>query len=216
MIEVHTKGRAAGLVPAAAFYPRLVVDLRYAGSRNFFGRALYDRAEAWLLEGAARKLAAAAQAVAAAGYGLALLDAYRPLRVQAAMWEILPDGDFVAPPERGSSHNRGAAVDVTLLGADGSPVPMPSEFDEFSERASHAYEGGPAAALEARRFLRTCMEAAGFVAYEAEWWHYVDPEGRGRPLLDLSFDELAEPAGPAELAELAGPADGAAGGVYGR
>lgn len=198
MIGSLTKGRAAGLVPASAFYPKLFLDLRYAGPRNFFGRALYDRAEAWLLEGAARKLAAAASAAARGGYALAVLDAYRPLRVQAAMWEILPDGDFVAPPERGSSHNRGAAVDVALIMPDGSPVSMPSEFDEFSERASHAYEGGPAAALEARRFLRASMEAAGFVSYEAEWWHYIDPEGRGRPLLDLSFDELAEPAEGAE------------------
>lgn len=198
MIGSLTKGRAAGLVPASAFRPGLKIDLRYAGPRNFFGRALYDSAEAWLLEGAARKLAAAAAAAAEGGYALAVLDAYRPLRVQAAMWEILPDGDFVAPPERGSSHNRGAAVDVTLLMPDGSPVPMPSEFDEFSERASHAYEGGPGAASAARRFLRACMEGAGFSAYEAEWWHYVDPEGRGRPLLDLGFDELAEPAEGAE------------------
>lgn len=198
MIGSLTKGRAAGLVPASAFRPKLKVDLRYAGSRNFFGRALYASAEAWLLEGAARKLAAAAAAAEEGGYALAVLDAYRPLRVQAAMWEILPDGDFVAPPGRGSSHNRGAAVDVTLLKPDGSPVPMPSEFDEFSERASHAYEGGPEGASAARRFLRACMEGAGFSAYEAEWWHYVDPEGRGMPLLDLSFEELSQPAERAE------------------
>ena len=202
-----------GLVDLSLACPSVQVDLRYATDRNFFKARLYDDNHAWLLEPTARKLCQAAVLVAARGLVLIVLDAYRPLAVQDLMWQILPDPAFVAPSSRGSIHNRGAAVDVTLAHHDGSPVAMPSEFDEFSERASHLYKGpeqgslkggemvnfdpesGSGAlerqALEARDFLRNCMESAGFVAYEAEWWHYTDPETRGYPLLNLSLSQLA-------------------------
>ena len=171
-----------GLVALDRVCPNVMVDLRYATDRNFFKTRLYDDEHAWLLEATARKLSQAAMLAAARGLVIVVLDAYRPLAVQDLMWRILPDPDFVAPSSRGSIHNRGAAVDVTLAHADGRPVAMPSEFDDFSERASHAYRGAGSGelegrdqetkTLEARDFLRACMESAGFVAYEAEWWHY--------------------------------------------
>ena len=189
------------LVNLQIFCPKLHIDLRYATDNNFFGSRLYDDDRAWLLEATALKLSRAASLAAARGMVIVVLDAYRPLAVQDLMWRILPDPDFVAPSSRGSIHNRGAAVDVTLAYADGTPVAMPSRFDEFSERASHAYRGAgfgelegrdqEAKALEARDFLRACMESAGFVAYEAEWWHYTDPDGRESPLLNLSLSQLA-------------------------
>jgi D-alanyl-D-alanine dipeptidase len=101
------------------------------------------------------------------------------------MWEIMPDAKFVAPASRGSVHNRGAAVDVTLADALGKLLPMPSEFDEFSERSALDYSGGDPAALANRDRLRVIMEGAGFASYSAEWWHYVDPELAGSPLLDI-------------------------------
>lgn len=193
--------------------PGIRVHLQYATDNNFFGSRFYDDDRAWLLEPTARKLSQAAVLVAARGLVIVVLDAYRPLAVQDLMWRILPDPNFVAPSSRGSIHNRGAAVDVTLAFADGSPVAMPSNFDDFSERASHLYkgvenrnlEGGDLVdctveteagalerqALEARDFLRSCMESAGFVAYEAEWWHYTDPDTREFPLLNLSLSQLA-------------------------
>ncbi|OHD81262.1 MAG: hypothetical protein A3J97_16175 [Spirochaetes bacterium RIFOXYC1_FULL_54_7] len=203
-----------GLVDLRLACPRVQVDLRYATDRNFFRTRLYDDDRAWLLAATARKLSQAASLAAARGLVIVVLDAYRPLAVQDLMWRILPDPDFVAPSSRGSIHNRGAAVDVTLAHDDGSPVAMPSEFDDFSEHASHRYKGSgehesrpresqelearalearalEARALEARDFLRDCMEAAGFKAYDAEWWHYTDPETRGYPLLNLSLSQLA-------------------------
>ncbi|MBU0927402.1 MAG: M15 family metallopeptidase [Spirochaetes bacterium] len=180
-----------GLVRVREACPRVVVDLRYATARNFLGTRLYDGDEAWLLEGAATRLAEASRLAEAMGRRLVVLDAYRPLSVQALMWDLQPDPAFVAPASRGSIHNRGAAVDVALAGPDGRELAMPSAFDEFSERASHGYEGGDPVALENRGALRSCMEAAGFAAYEAEWWHYVDPDSRAAPLLDVPLSELA-------------------------
>lgn len=179
-----------GLVRVRDVCPDVRIDMRYAACDNFFGTRLYDGADAWLLANAAGKLGRAADLVARRGYRLVVLDAYRPLSVQARMWEILPDPDFVAPTSRGSIHNRGAAVDVTLADADGVEVAMPSGFDEFSERASHGYAGGDPVALANRDTLRYCMERAGFKPYEAEWWHYIDPECRDSPLLDIPLSLL--------------------------
>ena len=166
------------------------MDMRYATERNFFKVRLYDGDSAWLLAGAASKLAKAVGLAAERGLRLVVLDAYRPLSVQARMWEILPKEGFVAPPSRGSNHNRGAAVDVSLADAQGQELPMPSVFDEFSERASHTYTQGDAVALRNRDELRLCMERAGFRSYIAEWWHYNDPESLDCPLIDITLSAL--------------------------
>ncbi|MFH2116265.1 MAG: M15 family metallopeptidase [Spirochaetota bacterium] len=179
-----------GLVDLSLACPEVRVDMRYATDRNFFKARLYDGDRAWLLEPTARKLSQAASLAAVRGLLIVVLDAYRPLAVQDLMWRMLPDPAFVAPSSRGSIHNRGAAVDVTLAYEDGSPVAMPSEFDDFSERASHGYRGTGTGTLEGRDFLRVCMESAGFKAYDAEWWHYTDPETRNYPLLNLSLSQL--------------------------
>lgn len=181
---------AHGLVDLAAACPGVIVDLRYATTRNFFKTRLYDGDRGWLLAATAKRLAAAAAIAAMHGCRLVVLDAYRPLAVQALMWDILPDPEFVAPASRGSIHNRGAAVDVTLADSAGNELAMPSGFDEFSERASHLYAGGDAASLSNRDLLRSCMERAGFKAYDAEWWHYSDPETRSSPLIDIPLSKL--------------------------
>ncbi len=180
-----------GLVNVADVCPSVIVDMRYATDRNFFKTRLYDGDSAWLLEEPARKLAVAAALAKAVGRRLVVLDAYRPLSVQELMWAILPDPEFVAPATRGSIHNRGAAVDVTLADENGCELPMPSGFDEFSERASHLFSGGDSAALAERDSLRSLMERAGFVAYDSEWWHYTDPESRAGPLIDVPLSTLS-------------------------
>jgi len=125
-----------------------------------------------------------ARALLRAGCRLLVYDAYRPLAAQRRLWALNPDPRFVADPAKGSMHSRGAALDCGLAGLDGCALAMPSDFDEFSERAAHSYRGGAPAALARRDALRRAMEDAGLQALEEEWWHYSDPAGRGWPLLD--------------------------------
>lgn len=170
--------------------PGVLVDLRYATSENPFGRAFYTSPVAFLRKGTAEKLKRAANLLAEQGMRVKIWDAYRPLSVQRALWEAVPDPNFVAPPERGSRHNRGAAVDVTLVTSSGGAVPMPTDFDDFSERA-HAKSMLPSEEERANRaILRAAMEAAGFEAITSEWWHFNDPESERYPLCDIPAEDL--------------------------
>lgn len=163
--------------------PDAALDVRYATARNLVGEPLYPFPAVFLLEPAARKLAAAAASLRSRGLRLVLYDGYRPLSVQRRLWAARPDPRFVADPAKGSQHNRGAAVDAGLCDAKGEPLAMPSEFDEFGPAARHA--GGNSG------ILRAAMEGAGFKALEEEWWHYSDPSLRDAPLIDVPFDRIA-------------------------
>ncbi len=139
------------------------------------GVAMYDRASARLQRPVAEALGRVQRTLVAEGLGLLVFDAYRPWYVTKMFWEATPDSQrvFVADPSRGSRHNRGAAVDLTLYDLrTGVPLPMPSGYDEFTERAFPDYAGGTAAERANRARLRRAMEAEGFTVYEAEWWHF--------------------------------------------
>lgn len=177
------------MVDVRTAVPDAVLDVRYATSRNFLGRAVYAAPVARLRRSTAEKLAKAAGALRADGRRLVIFDAYRPLAVQRLMWEARPDPRFVADPARGSAHNRGGAVDAGLADAEGRAVAMPSEFDEFGPSAAHDAPGAsPAALVEAGR-LKAAMEAAGFLSLPEEWWHYQDAASADWPLLDLPLVE---------------------------
>lgn len=180
------------LVAVLALVPDAVIDLRYATSRNLTGKPLYPAPVALLARPAAEKLAVAAAALRRQGLRLVVYDAYRPLSAQRALWKAKPDARYVADPKTGSSHNRGAAVDVGLADAQGKPLLMPTDFDVFAPQAAHGAKGvAPAAAANAAR-LRAAMEAAGFEALAEEWWHYRDPAGKAWPLREESFEEAVE------------------------
>jgi len=185
---------APPLVDAAARLPDALLDLRYAGSRNPAGRPLYPAARCLLLEPVAELLARAAAALRARGYRLVLWDCYRPISVQRELWRRRPDPRYVADPERGSHHSRGAAVDLSLATPAGEPVEMPTDHDAFERRARPDVDEGVSAAARAHRaILRQAMEQAGFRQNRGEWWHY-DAAGFGRhPLLDLP---IAGPGAP--------------------
>ncbi|HEY1906994.1 MAG TPA: M15 family metallopeptidase [Myxococcaceae bacterium] len=179
-------GTAGGLVDASARVPGLVVDLAYATDDNFLGKAVYpEGARCLLLPGVADRLAAVARALEARGLRLKARDCYRPLHVQWAMWKLVPRKGYVADPHTGSHHNRGAAVDVTLVTLDGSPVDMPTPFDTFGPAAHHGSNAGTPEARAHRELLRQVMVEAGFRPNRMEWWHYDAPERRGAPLLDV-------------------------------
>jgi D-alanyl-D-alanine dipeptidase len=177
---------AAGLADVARAVPDAVVDLRYATSANFLGRAVYPPgARCLLLAPVAERLARAAARLRREGFRLRIWDCYRPLAVQREMWKRVPRKGFVADPEKGSNHNRAAAIDVALAAADGSEVELPTAFDAFVPRArADAVHGVSAAARRNRDLLRAAMEAEGFRVNRMEWWHFDAPEARRAPILD--------------------------------
>ena len=164
------------LVPVADYAPTVYVDLKYAGADNFMGQAVYDFQEPLLRRGTARRLARAQALLLAQGYSLKIWDAWRPLSAQFRMWQVCPDDDYVADPTHGGSskHNRGSAVDVTLVTAAGADLPMPTAFDDFAAVPDRDYGKYPPKAAAHARILEAAMTAAGFVAYYNEWWHFND------------------------------------------
>jgi D-alanyl-D-alanine dipeptidase len=174
------------LIDLAEFDPRIAIDLRYATADNFMGRPLYPPEARCLLRPAtARRLKRVQDRLARTGLGLKVYDAYRPLSVQKQMWEIMPDPRYVADPARGSRHNRGSAVDVTLVDSTGRELEMPTGFDDFTEAAHRNYQGATPAALRHRKILTNAMEAEGFVGLSTEWWHYDDPDWKSYPPVDM-------------------------------
>ncbi len=150
-------------------------DVRYATDRNFLGAKVYKRPVAKLQRPAAEALVRAHRALAAHGVGVLVFDGYRPWWVTKVFWDAAPRHLklFVADPMRGSRHNRGCAVDLTLYDlATGAPIEMPSGYDEFTARAFPDYPGGTSRQRHYRELLRRAMEDQGFEVYEHEWWHF--------------------------------------------
>lgn len=179
------------LVDVGARDSSLVLDIRYATDDNFLDRAMYDAARCLLVPDAADRLLAAEYALREEGYRLVVWDCYRPRSVQRAMWEILPDPDYVADPEKGSRHNRGAAVDVGLLAIDGEPVPLPTDHDDFSPKARRDATDLPAEAIENRDRLERAMSARGWTGLATEWWHFDAPSWKDYPLRDVPLSGAA-------------------------
>jgi D-alanyl-D-alanine dipeptidase len=175
------------LVDLTKLDSRITVDIRYATSNNFMNKPLYTSARPMLQRPAAEALKRAHDKLRAAGYGLVILDAYRPWQVTREMWDKHPQHRaYLSDPLKGSRHNRGCAVDVTLLNlANGKEVSMPSAYDEFTERAHPDYKGGSLEQREARDLLRVAMEAEGYSVYENEWWHFDYQGWESYPLLNL-------------------------------
>lgn len=171
------------LVDLAEVAPGIRLDLRYATADNFMKAAVYPCARCLLRRPAAEALARAQASLAARGLGLQVWDCYRPPAVQKRMWSLVPDARYVANPARGSVHNRGAAVDVTLVDSAGAALTMPTGFDDFTAAAAAAAEAS-AEASKNRATLREAMEAAGFVGIRSEWWHFDLAGSRGAAIID--------------------------------
>ncbi|MEZ4454478.1 MAG: M15 family metallopeptidase [Nannocystaceae bacterium] len=168
--------------------PTIRLDIRYATADNFVGEPLYACGRCFLRPAAAAALARAHAALRSRGYGgLLLFDCYRPRPVQQKMWDRVPDEDAVAPPWRGSNHNRGIAVDLSLVDADGAELDLGTPYDQFSARSAHSFKRLPAEVLRRRADLRGALEAEGFAAYNLEWWHYSFTAGRW-PLADATWE----------------------------
>jgi CubicO group peptidase (beta-lactamase class C family)/D-alanyl-D-alanine dipeptidase len=180
--------RSPDLVDLAAVEPTLWFDLRYATADNFLGTPIYPAAVARLQRPVAAALARVHQALRREGLGLCVFDAYRPWSVSWVFWHATPPElrQFVADPAQGSRHNRGCAVDVTLVDlATGRQVAMPSGFDEFTPRAYPDYPGGTSKQRHSRERLRQAMAAEGFTVNPHEWWHFDHADWQSYPVANL-------------------------------
>ena len=183
------------LVEPARLDPTIRLDLRYATSENFTGTPVYPAARCWLRRYVAERLVRVQQRLRHEGLGLLLWDCYRPFSVQRAFWDRVPDARYVAEPVvrdgvpvEGSKHNRGAAVDLTLVDAEGRPLPMPTDFDDFSARANRDAGDAPAEARANRSKLEAAMVSEGFLPLPTEWWHFDGPGWERYGILDRPLD----------------------------
>jgi D-alanyl-D-alanine dipeptidase len=170
--------------------PGLVYDLRYASTNNFMHRMMYPKntRTAWLRSSAAANLQKVQAELATQGMGLKIFDAYRPYSVTVKFWELVKDDRYVANPAKGSGHNRGIAVDLTIIDTKTKKeLDMGTGFDNFTDSAHHAFTALPEAVLKNRQLLKSTMEKYGFNALDTEWWHYSLPEGNRFELLDIYF-----------------------------
>lgn len=179
-------GESERLVRVRDLIPDLRLDIRYATENNFTKQKVYDSAECFLRPEVARRLAEVQKDLRRRGFGLMVFDCYRPLSVQRKFWAILPDERYVANPAKGSRHNRGAAVDLTLVDANGRPMEMPTDFDDFSEKAHRGSKMATRRARRNARILEEAMKRHGFAGLPTEWWHF-DAEGWQR------YDVMDEP-----------------------
>ena len=161
--------------------PDFIIDLRYATADNFTKNVVYSSRECYIDRHTAGQLIAAKNAAKEKGFRIKVWDAFRPVSAQRRFWDLFPDNDFVARPpdvnnmtEFKNSHMNGQCVDVTLTDMNGNDIPMPSEFDDFTEKARLDCRQTTGEARKNAEFLRDIMEAAGFTPYAGEWWHFYD------------------------------------------
>jgi D-alanyl-D-alanine dipeptidase len=181
------------LVELSRLDPGIHLDIRYATADNIVHRPVYRQARAFLQLPAAEALVRARRELASKGYGLLVFDGYRPWSVTKFFWDnVRPDQRaFVADPKKGSKHNRGCAVDLSLYDlAMGREVEMPSAYDETSERASPDYAGGTPEQRARRDLLRAAMEKEGFTVEPNEWWHFNFRDWKDYPILDIPFEAI--------------------------
>jgi len=185
---------APDLVELTKLDPTIKLEIRYATTNNLFGTVFYSEARAFMQRPAAEALVRVNRKLRQKGYGLLVHDAYRPWYVTKVFWDATPDDKklFVADPSKGSRHNRGCAVDLTLYDLKtGKPVEMVSTYDETTDRAHPDYPGGTSLQRWHRNLLRGAMESEGFTVYEAEWWHFDYKDWRMYPIGNMPFDQIS-------------------------
>ena len=181
------------MVDLQELIPDLSLDLRYASTNNFMHRIMYPEqpTHTFMRKVAADGLYAIQMELDKRGLGLKIFDAYRPYAVTVKFWELVHDERYVADPSKGSGHNRGIAVDLTIIDlASAKELKMPTGFDNFTDTAHQDFMQLPAEVLQNRLLLRSTMEKHGFIAFPTEWWHYYLPNSDRYEVLDLGFNDL--------------------------
>lgn len=180
------------LLPMQTVRPAVLTEARYATGYNFTGAQLYPSPQLWLHRDTARALSRVQTDLAKQGLGLKVYDAYRPFSVQRRMWNLIRDERYVSNPAttRGR-HTRGTAVDVALVDATGRALDMPTDFDDFTEKAHADYANVTEVQRRNREILARAMTRHGFVRYPFEWWHFDLQGWEKYPVLDIALDRLA-------------------------
>lgn len=187
--------REAHLIELITLDSTIKLDIRYATENNFVGKKVYPEARAFLQKPAAKGVAKVHKKLKKMGLGLVIYDGYRPWSITKLFWEVTPEDKriFVADPSKGSKHNRGCAIDLSIYDLKtGKPVEMPSDYDEFTERASPDYAGGTPEQRANRDLLRRLMEDEGFIVNDNEWWHFDYKDWEKYAIYDISFADAAK------------------------
>lgn len=189
--QVH-QDSTQNMIEIRKLLPDAQYDIRYATQNNFTKEILYPSDySSFLRLPAAYALQQIAQELKQQGLGIKIFDAYRPYSVTQKMWELIRDERYVANPAKGSGHNRGLAVDLTLVDlTSGKELNMGTAYDNFTDTAHHHFAALPEAILNNRSLLKNVMEKYGFKALHTEWWHYSWPNDRNYEVLDLPFKKL--------------------------
>lgn len=180
------------MIEVKTLIPNIIYDLRYSTKHNFTKTKLYKSGkETFLRLAVANALEKVESDLHQQGYGLKIFDAYRPYSVTKKMWDLIHDDRYVADPSKGSGHNRGLAVDLTIINLkDASELNMGTGFDNFTDTAHQTFKDLAQDILSNRKLLRETMEKYGFKALETEWWHYSWPNDRNYDVLDIEFKKL--------------------------
>ena len=185
--------READLIELIKLDKTIKLDIRYARSDNFVGKPVYTEARAFMQRPAADAIVKVHRKLKENNLGLVIFDGYRPWSVTKLFWEVveIDQRKFVANPEKGSKHNRGCAVDLSIYDLKtGELLEMPSDFDNFTEKASPDYKGGTAKQRENRDLLRKLMEAEGFTVNPNEWWHFDYKDWEKYAIYDIAFADI--------------------------
>jgi D-alanyl-D-alanine dipeptidase len=187
-IKAHPETR---LVEIKKYIPAIVLDIRYATTNNFTGQKMYQEARAFARLPVVLALKQVEADLKKQGLGLKIYDAYRPYAVTVHFYEVAHDTNFVADPRKGSKHNRGCAIDLSVIDLKtGKELDMPTGFDSFSKKAAAAYMELPKTEIANRAILKTAMEVHGFREIATEWWHFDFNGWSKYPLLDIPFSEI--------------------------
>lgn len=179
------------LVNLATYIPGIVLDIRYATKNNFVGEQIYNLPRAYARKPVADALLKAQNELRAQGFGIKIFDAYRPYKATVKFYETYPDTTYVASPYRGSRHNRGCAIDMTLVDlSTGEELKMPTGYDSFSKQAWPSTPVQDDTIRKNRALLISVMGKHGFRVNSSEWWHFDFKGWKKYEVLDIDFEEL--------------------------
>lgn len=185
------KNPALELIDIKKAIPSIVLDIRYATKNNFMKQVMYKQARAFARKPVVERLKEIQAELKKKGYGLKIYDGYRPYAVTVSFYEKASDKNFVANPAKGSKHNRGCAVDLSIIDLKtGKDVPMPTPYDSFEAAAAPHYTNLPQEIIKNRDFLIHTMQAHGFKVIYNEWWHFDFVGWQDYDLMDIPFEKL--------------------------